>query len=299
MSALRGTTTSDFGVSGRENHNSDSFYSSKVYRENKSTINKKNKNVVTENNIPCKSLNKVFCQSSENMKQLPDNSVHLMVTSPPYNVGKEYDNDLSIDEYRAMLINVWRETHRVLVDGGRACINIANIGRKPYIALNTLIGADMNDLGFLMRGEIIWNKAASAGGSCAWGSWKSPSNPVLRDTHEYIMIFCKNEFGRNKVDKSKKEATITRDEFLEYTKSIWTFNTESAKRVKHAAPFPLELPRRLIQLYTYKNDIVLDPFMGSGTTAIAAAKSERNYIGYELSKKYIDICESRIKKETC
>ena len=289
----RRTETSAFGVTARVGHDSGKFYKGKIYQGITPTIRENQLDV--ENEIPCSILDKVFCQSSENMDNIPDNSVHLMVTSPPYNVGKEYDDDLSIDEYRAMLRNVWKETYRVLVPGGRACINVANIGRKPYIPLNTFIGADMVDIGFFMRGEIIWNKAASAGTSCAWGSWCSPSNPVLRDTHEYIMVFCKNKFGRKK--SLHKEPTITKKEFLEYTKSIWVFPTESAKRVKHAAPYPLELPRRLIQLYTYSDDIVLDPFMGSGTTAIASAKAHRHYLGYEISQKYIAVCNERIKAE--
>lgn len=188
------------------------------------------------------------------------------------------------------------ETYRVLVPGGRACINIANVGRKPYIPLNYMIGIDAADIGFRMRGEIIWNKSASAGTSCAWGSWRSAANPVLRDVHEYIMIFCKGDFSRR--DAAGREATIGRDEFLEFTKSIWTMPTESARKARHPAPFPVELPRRLIQLYTFRDDVVLDPFMGSGTTAVAAAMSKRKWVGYEISKDYIDIVHHRVREET-
>ena len=120
----------------------------------------------------------------------------------------------------------------------------------------------MDELGFLMRGEIIWDKAASAGGSCAWGSWKSASNPVLRDVHEYILVFSKESYSRPNGNGQKKTSTITDKEFLEYTKSIWTFNATSARKAGHPAPFPVELPRRLIELYSFKDDIVLDPFMG-------------------------------------
>lgn len=216
-----------------------------------------------------------------------------MVTSPPYNVGKDYEADLSLTEYLSMLHNVLLETYRVLVPGGRACINVANIGRKPYLPLNSMITSDMIDIGFQMRGEIIWNKSASAGSSCAWGSWKSPSNPVLRDTHEYIMIFCKGNFKRDCYNGGA--ATIKRDEFLTFTKSVWEFPAESAKRVNHPAPFPFELPYRLIQLYTYTDDIVLDPFMGSGTTALAAKSSDRKWLGCEISQEYIDMANDRIK----
>ena len=149
----------------------------------------------------------------------------------------------------------------------------------------------MIDIGYLMRGEIIWNKSASAGVSCAWGSWRSPSNPVLRDTHEYITVYSKGDFSRKNIGG---KATIGRDDFLEWTKSVWNMPAESAKRVNHPAPFPVDLPRRLIHLYTYYNDIVLDPFVGSGTTAIACLDARRRYIGYDTSEEYVKIAIQRI-----
>ena len=168
------------------------------------------------------------------MNELPDNSVHLMITSPPYNVTKEYDNNLNLEEYLILLKNVWKETYRVLVPGGRACINVANLGRKPYIPLHSYIIKDMLELGFFMRGEIIWNKASSASPSTAWGSWLSAANPVLRDIHEYILIFSKDTFTHS---RNGKESTITKEEFLEWTKSVWTFPAVSAKSIGHPAPF--------------------------------------------------------------
>ena len=288
--------TSRFGVSKREGHDSSLFYKSKKYQAYLASGNG-TKPPAKENKIKKVNRNIIHNKSSECMQELPDNSVHLMVTSPPYNVGKEYDNDLSVDEYKDMLHGVWKEVYRVLVDGGRACINVANIGRKPYIPLSSLIVSDMLDIGFLMRGEIIWDKGASAGTSCAWGSWRSPSNPVLRDTHEYILVFCKNTFTRQKPNMRSKVATITKEQFLEYTKSVWRFSAVSAKRLKHAAPFPVELPSRFIQLFTYQDDVVLDPFIGSGTTAVAALQNNRYYIGYETEKKYIKICERRIANQ--
>ncbi len=230
------------------------------------------------------------------MSELPDCSVHLVVTSPPYNVGKEYDQDLPLEEYLAFLQRVWQETRRVLVPGGRMCINVANLGRKPYIPLHAFIAEQAIQLGFLMRGEIIWNKAASASPSTAWGSWKSAGNPTLRDVHEYILVFCKDTFKRQ--NPAERASTITRDEFLEYNKSIWNFSAESARKIGHPAPFPVELPRRLIQLYTFENEIVLDPFMGSGQTAIAALKSSRHYVGYEINEEYITLAEHRIQENT-
>jgi DNA modification methylase len=280
----------DFGVSSRENHNSDNFYKRQMYDSNAD----KTKQSSPENAIPEDCINKIFPISSESMDELPDNSVHLMITSPPYNVGKEYDEDLSLGDYCAMLKRVWKETHRVLVDGGRVCINVANVGRKPYIPLHAMIIADMMEIGYFMRGEIIWNKGASAGTSCAWGSWMSASNPVLRDIHEYILVFCKSGFKR---DGAGKESTIDRDGFLEGTKSIWNIPAESAKKVGHPAPFPVELPARLIRLYSFKGDVVLDPFMGSGTTAVAAERTHRQWVGYDISQDYIDLAYSRLDQE--
>ncbi len=288
MKRPKGTETSAFGTNGRINHDSSKFYNSKLYKEfDKEKIFDKK-----ENDFPKEFENKFILGTAENMKELPDNSVHLMITSPPYNVSKEYDEDLSLKEYLQLLENVFKETYRVLVNGGRACINVANLGRKPYIPLSDYISKIMIDIGFNMRGEIIWNKAASASPSTAWGSWQSASNPILRDIHEYILVFSKGDYKR---EKGKKENTISKEQFIEWTKSIWTMNAESAKKIGHPAPFPEELPYRLIQLYSFKGDIVLDPFMGSGTTAVAALKTDRKFVGYDISKEYIALAEKRVE----
>ncbi len=282
------TETSPFGTSGRESHDASKFYKSRLYEgveagEGESTA---------ENDIPAEVTNRVYCKSSEKMDELPDNCVHLMVTSPPYNVLKEYDNNLNLDEYLHLLSGVWAETYRVLSPGGRACINVANLGRKPYIPLHSFIITQMREIGYLMRGEIIWNKASSASPSTAWGSWQSAANPVLRDVHEYILIFSKGSFGRK---ATGKESTITREQFLEWTKSVWSFPAMPARRVGHPAPFPEELPHRLIQLFTYQDDVVLDPFMGSGTTCLAAAADGRRYIGYDLNEEYVELARKRLE----
>lgn len=282
-----GSKTSAFGSPGRVNHDSSPFYQSRLY----ASLPKAQVVEYIENAIPPEFLDEIFCKSSEEMGELPDSSVHLVVTSPPYNVGKEYDSDLSLNEYREFLKRVWREVRRVLVPGGRVCINVANLGRKPYIPLHALIIEDMLDLKFLMRGEIIWDKASSSAPSTAWGSWLSASNPTLRDVHEYILVFSKGAFGR---DSMGRKSTISREEFLEFTKSLWTFRAERAKRIGHPAPFPLELPYRLIQLYTFEGEVVLDPFMGSGQTAIAALRAHRHYIGYEVDKGYTELAKRRI-----
>lgn len=288
MKRSKGTETSSFGTNGRINHDSSRFYNSKLYTELE--VKKISDNY--KNNFPDKLLNKFILGSAENMKEIPNNSVHLMITSPPYNVSKEYDRDLSLKDYLMLLENSFKETYRVLVNGGRACINIANLGRKPYIPLSDYISQIMIDIGFNMRGEIIWNKASSASPSTAWGSWQSAANPILRDIHEYILIFSKGEYKR---EKEKKENTITKDQFMEWTKSVWTMNAESARRIGHPAPFPEELPYRLIQLYSFKDDIILDPFVGSGTTAVAAIKSGRKFVGYDILKEYIELAEKRLK----
>ena len=290
-----GTQTSAFGTSGRINHNSEKFYNSKLYKELQQTKSISDKT----NEFPQKYLNKIILGSCTDMKEIPDNSVHLMITSPPYNVSKEYNKDLSLTEYLNLLKETFSETYRVLVNGGRACINIANLGRKPYIPLSDYVSQIMNGIGFNMRGEIIWNKKSSASPSTAWGSWKSAANPILRDIHEYILIFSKGNYKREraKEELSIKQNTITKEEFMMWTKSIWTMNAESAKRVGHPAPFPIELPYRLIKLYSFTNDVVLDPFMGSGTTALASIRTNRNFAGYDINQEYINLANKRINLE--
>jgi modification methylase len=282
-----GTESSSFGTSGRINHDSSKFYNSKLYTtlEDNKVLDK------SENDFPVNLENKFLIGSAENMKELPDNSIHLMITSPPYNVSKEYDDDLTLQQYLTLLENSFKETYRVLVNGGRACINVANLGRKPYIPLSDYISKIMIDIGFKMRGEIIWNKAASSSPSTAWGSWQSAANPTLRDVHEYILVFSKGDYKR---EKQSKENSISKEQFIEWTKSIWTMNAESARRIGHPAPFPEELPFRLIQLYSFKDDIILDPFMGSGTTALSAIKSQRKFVGYDISKEYVALAEKRL-----
>jgi DNA modification methylase len=284
----KSTSTSSFGAPGRESHDSSKFYSSRLYNgeplmEPEQAISQP---------VPKENLDRLFAQSSGNMDQLPDYSVHLMVTSPPYNVQKDYDQDLSLDEYRQLLRYTFQETYRVLVTGGRACVNIANLGRKPYLPLHVFIIEDMLKIGFVMRGEIIWDKGSSASASTAWGTWLSAVNPVLRDVHEYILVFSKESFSR-RVDPG--ESSIQRDEFLEWTKSVWSFPAVSARKIGHPAPFPEELPRRLIQLYTFEGDVVLDPFCGSGTTCVAAKRLGRHYVGYDIHEDYLQIARDRIE----
>jgi site-specific DNA-methyltransferase (adenine-specific) len=157
-----------------------------------------------------------------------------------------------------------------------------------------MVIAEMLELGFLMRGEIIWDKAASAASSTAWGSWLSAANPVLRDTHEYILVFSKGSFRR---PSEGRVSTIRKDDFLEWTKSVWSFPAASAKQIGHPAPFPMELPRRLIELYTFKDDVVLDPFTGSGTTCLAALELGRRFVGYEINPEYQRLAVARLEQQ--
>lgn len=281
------TATRSFGTSKRENHDSAGFYSRRLFTPLPSGLASG-----SVNEIPSHCRDRIFVHTSEQMSEVPDCSVSLMVTSPPYNVGKDYDEDMTLREYLEFLKTVLAETYRVLIPGGRAAINVANLGRKPYVPLNAHIATMAHSIGFLMRGEIIWVKGKGASGSCAWGSWMSPSNPTLRDLHEYVLIFSKERFDL----PLKGHPTISRDEFISATTSIWNIPPESAKRVGHPAPFPVALAERLIRLYTFAGQVVLDPFMGSGTTAVAAKRCDRHFVGYEIDPQYAEIAKRRISE---
>ena len=268
-----GTKTTRFGVGRREGHDSSPFYERGIRTAVESKDAETSDSTVVD---------ELIYGSATDMEKIDSNSVALMVTSPPYHAGKDYDTDLSFDKYLEMLDEVFRETYRVLEPGGRAVVNVANLGRRPYVPLSHLVTGLMIEIGFFMRGEIIWRKGKGSNGNCAWGSWRSAANPVIRDLHEYCLCFSKGNFSRARRGKS----TITADDFMKSTLSVWEFPPESAKRVGHPAPFPVELPRRFIEMYTYEGDLVLDPFMGSGTTAVAAVQSGRHWVGYETSFEY-------------
>ena len=276
------TATQSFGTGKRESHDSALFYS-----RNLATFATSDDTTVNESPI----RDEVVLDSAESMDALVDNSVALMVTSPPYHVGKDYDHDGTFEDYLAMLRRVFAETHRVLEPGGRAVVNLANLGRRPYLPLTSYVTSMMLDIGFLMRGEVIWRKAKADSGSCAWGTYKKADNPVLRDVHEYLLVFCKGRFGRVR----KGTSTITAEEFRRATTSVWDdIGPASAKRIGHPAPFPVALPERCIHLYTYLDDMVLDPFLGSGSTAVAARRTGRHYVGYEINEEYAELARTRI-----
>jgi DNA modification methylase len=296
----RSTSTSNFGVSRREGHDASAFYGRFELPELSSDD--------TVNPPHALSLDEIHHGSSTDMSAVADNSVALVVTSPPYYAGKAYEEDISQGhipgsyvEYLDMLEEVFAECVRTLEPGGRIAINVANLGRRPYRSLSGDVTYILQDrLKLLLRGEIIWLKARGAGGNCAWGSFQQPSNPVLRDLSERIIVASKGRFDRA-IKKDVREtrglpsvSTIFRDEFLDFTTDIWEFPPESASRIGHPAPFPVELPKRLIDLYTYKEDLVLDPFMGSGTTAVAAVTSKRKFVGYDTDEHYVRAARERV-----
>lgn len=296
------TATSEFGSGKRESHDSTSFYDRFA-----PPVVSGDERVETP-----AVLDQLFCADARTMndEQVADRSVALLVTSPPYFTGKEYETDLgaghvpsSYVEYLQMMHDVLSACLAKLEPGGRMAVNVANLGRKPYRSLSAdVISILQDDLGMLLRGEVIWQKAKGAGGSCAWGSYRSPQNPVLRDVTERVIIASKGRFDRAVKRPAREarglphEATIATDEFLEATIDVWEIPSASATRLGHPAPFPLDLPRRLIELYTYKGDLVLDPFIGSGTTAVAALQAERHYIGFDTEQSYLDLAADRISR---
>jgi len=296
----RSTSTARFGSSRRESHDASAFYERFVPPEISS------ESVVDHPTV----RDQMFRQDARDMSRVSTNSTALVVTSPPYFAGKAYEESLgengvpgSYFEYLEMLRDVFEECKRVLEPGGRIAVNVANLGRRPYRSLAGDVTQILQDLGLLLRGEVVWWKGRAAGGSCAWGTFQRPSNPVLRDVTERIVIASKGRFDRAmKPDERARRgfpssATISRDEFLEATTDLWEIPPESATRVGHPAPFPVALPRRLIDLYTYEGDLVLDPFMGSGTTAVAAVRTRRSYIGFETDSSYIRQAKRRVAEE--
>lgn len=239
---------------------------------------------------------------------VPDRSVALVVTSPPYFAGKQYELELGRDgipssylEYLQMLTEVFAECVRVLEPGGRIAVNVANLGRKPYRSLSADVIRILGDeLGLLLRGEIVWQKGEGATGSFAWGSYRQAANPVLRDITERIVVASKGRFDRAlKVAERRRRGLPhvdeqAADDFMASTLDLWSFPAESATRVHHPAPFPVELPERLIRLYTYRDDLVLDPFMGSGSTLVAATQLGRRAVGYDLDPTYVELARQRL-----
>ncbi len=295
------TRTRAFGSGNRESHDASAFYDRFTTPElsDDETVN------------VCTAADTLVCGDARDMAAVEDNSVALVVTSPPYYAGKEYEEALgeghipgSYVEYLGMLRDVFAECRRVLEPGGRIAVNVANLGRKPYRSLAGDVTTILqDDLGLLLRGEIVWVKAKGAAGSCAFGSYLKASNPVLRDLTERVVVAAKGRFGRA-IDPRQRagrglphQSTISKEEFFEATVDVWEIPPERARRVGHPAPFPVELPARLIRLYTYVGDVVLDPFLGSGSAAVAAARTGRRYVGYDTDPAYITLARERLAAE--
>ena len=287
-----GTSTSTFGVGKRESHDASDFYArfSPPEISNDDKLGEPGK------------LDTIHVGDSRNMSKIPDASVALVVTSPPYFAGKAYETALGEGhvpgdyiEYLQMLRDVFAECLRVLEPGGRMAINVANLGRRPYRSLAADVTTILqDDLRMLLRGEVIWQKQRGASGSCAWGSYQSPSNPVFRDTTERLIVASKGRFDRVGTG-TDGTATVPGDEFMEATLDVWELPAESATRVGHPAPFPVSLVERCLHLLTYEGDVVLDPFMGSGTTAVAAKKTGRHFVGYDTDRAYVKVAKERVK----
>ena len=285
----RGTSTSNFGVSKRENHDASAFYARFAPPH-----------VSADHTVaPATDVDRIIVGDSRAMTDVPDGSVALVVTSPPYFAGKAYEEALGEGaipatylDYLQMLRDVFAECVRVLEPGGRIAVNVANLGRRPYRSLAADVTTILqDDLRLLLRGEVVWVKQRGASGSCAWGSFQRPGNPVLRDVSERVIVASKGRFDRALDAKQRAKAglpsisSLTRDEFMEATLDVWELPAESASRVGHPAPFPVALPERLIHLHTYVGDVVLDPFMGSGSTAVAAKRTGRHFLGYDTDRR--------------
>jgi DNA modification methylase len=299
----RPTATSRFGVSRRENHDASEFYARFA------TPSTSTDAVVA----PHAARDVIWCGDARFMDRygaIADSSVALVVTSPPYFAGKEYEAVLgeglipaSYRDYLAMLHTVFAECARKLEPGGRIAVNVANLGRKPYRSLSADVIGILQDLGLLLRGEIIWRKQQAASGSCAWGTYQRPGNPVLRDLTERVVVASRGRFDRAVAATARLESrlpfegSMAMDDFVDATLDVWDIPAESATRVGHPAPFPVELPQRLIELYTYRGDLVLDPFMGAGSTAVAAVRTERFYVGFDTDPMYVDRALARIAAE--
>ncbi len=237
-----------------------------------------------------------FGDRIEAMQQnIPNNSIDLIITSPPYNVGIDYDNHndlLPYSDYLTFLNNTWIECKRVLKRDGRIAINVPSVTADgSYQPLFVDVTNQLRNLGFLMRCDILWYKQAISKRT-AWGSWQSPSNPHVVQPYEFILVFSKETKTH---DGEKHKIDITKDEFISFSNSFWDIKPETQLSKFHPAPFPEELAYRLIKFYSYQDDIVLDPFGGSGTVANVAVKTNRRFVYIDNSEEYLDFAKKRVQ----
>lgn len=229
---------------------------------------------------------------------LAENSVDLIITSPPYNLDIQYgsnDDNLNYEEYLFFTKKWIKKCYDLSKDDGRMCLNIPldkNKGGQQSVCADITNLA--KQLGWKYKTTIIWNEG-NISRRTAWGSYMSASAPYVIAPVEVILVLYKKEWKKNSCDKI---SDIKKEEFIQWTNGLWTFNGESKKKIGHPAPFPTELPKRCIKLFSYVNDIIFDPFVGSGSTLIAASLNKRKGIGVEIDKNYCDIAVSRLKKET-
>lgn len=256
-------------------------------------------------------------ESREALHAMPGECVHLAITSPPYNVGLDYDshNDrMPYNDYLKWLMGFWAELYRVLVPGGRFALNVAPTSIKNFRPIHYDMARDLMQLGFIMRTEILWYKQTMRRRT-AWGSWKSPRNPHMVPSWEYVLVFSK---GTWTLEGDKANADITSEEFIKYSDAFWAISPETRGRQPflkslypprrgrkvpeqkdggHPAPFPEELIKRLVKFYSYRGNVVLDPFGGTGTVAAVAYRHGRHFVHLDISKKYCSIAAKRVAAE--
>jgi DNA modification methylase len=246
--------------------------------------------------LPEQFLNKIIVGDSEFvLKQLPDNCIDLIFTSPPYNFGLDYENHrdgVDWEKYFEKLFSIFKECIRVLKYGGRIIVNVQPLF-SDYVPIHHIISNFFMENKLIWKGEILWDKHNYNCKYTAWGSWKSPSNPYLKYTWEFLEIFCKGDLKHEGDDKM---ADITADEFKKWVYAKWDIQPEyNMKKYGHPAMFPEELVERVLKLFSFKGDIILDPFNGVGTTTAVAKKLSRNYLGIDISKEYCKKAEERLK----
>ena len=254
---------------------------------------------IHSNQLPDEYRDQIVCGDSyEILKKLPDNCIDLVFTSPPYNFGLDYetsDDAVDWDAYFNKLFAILNECIRVLKYGGRLVINVQPLF-SDYIPSHHIISAHLMNQKMIWKGEILWEKNNYNCKYTAWGSWKSPSSPYLKYTWEFVEVFCK---GSLKKTGKSSNADIDTDSFKEWVVAKWSIAPErNMNKFQHPAMYPVELARRVILLFSFRNDTVLDPFNGTGTTCVAAKAHNRTYLGIDVSQQYCDMSKSRLSKQS-